>query len=331
MATKKKEPTAFEKAETQYNKDKKTYKERQKEASSAYKKYKSYQEKAKKAKKGSKKKTTYTNLANKWKKTHSSAVNKREKAKSALDKSKAKYLKLKGYEDNKNAVADKIAAQRDGWHNEGTAAIYRTDGHSSNVIFISPSDSESEDTQANVTSYPVDKGSPRSNYARTTGKTVQAGGLITGKTRAEANKKWEQLRYWLSRHTELTYKGSFTYHHLILSDAQQSFSNNYVTDLTVSLTFTFVYAAEITISTGKKSNAKKSKSSKTTAGTRNKNYTAITIKWGDTLLGLSKKYGKSVAWLQKVNNIKNPNKIYAGRTLYVSEKEKKKAKKVRVK
>lgn len=332
MVVKKKEPTAFEKAKAQYDKDKENYKKWQKKASSAYKNYKGYQEKAKKAKKGSKKKSTYTNLATKWKKTHSSAVNRREKAKRTMDKSKAKYDKLQGkiYEDNKSAVADKIANQRQGWHNEGTAAIYRTDGHSENVVFISPGDGESEDTQATVTSYAVDQGSPRSNYARTNSKTVQVAGIITGETRSDANKKWALLRYWLSRHTELTYKGSFTYHHLILSDAQQSFTTMR-DNLKVSLTFTFVYAAEITISTGKNAKTKKSKSSKTTAGTRNKNYTAITIKPGDTLWGLSQKYGKSVAWLQKVNNIKNPNLIYAGRTLYVSEKEKKKSKKMRVK
>ena len=90
-------------------------------------------------------------------------------------------------------------------------------------------------------------------------------------------------------------------------------------------------AVYIETSTGKSANKKRSKASKTTQGNRNKNYTAITIKPGDTLLGLSRKYGKSVAWLQRVNKIKNPNKIYAGRTLYVSEKQKKIKKKMRVK
>lgn len=101
-------------------------------------------------------------------------------------------------------------------------------------------------------------------------------------------------------------------------------------NLKVSITFTFVYAAEITTATNKNSKTKKSKSSKTTAGTRNKNYKAITIKYGDTLLALSRKYNKPVSWLMKVNNIKNPNKIYKGNILYVDYKTAKKKRKARV-
>lgn len=346
--TSKKKPTAYEKAKKQYEKDKKASDKAKKAWNNAKKKQNSYYSKAVQYQQDAtvfhkdkkdyylKKRDEQLNLYNKKGKDVKAKKAKYDKANAKTKKSKAKYDKLKKYKDNKDSISDKIANQKQGWHNEGTAAIYRTDGHSTNIVFISPGDTESEDTQATVTSYAVDEGSPRSNYARTNSKTVQVGGIITGyngedgsNTRAYANKKWKQLRYWLAHHTELTYKGSFTYHHLILSDAQQSFTTM-KDNLKVSLTFTFVYAAEITTSTGKKSKTKKSKSSKTTAGTRNKNYKAITIKYGDTLLGLSRKYGKSVAWLQKVNNIKNPNKIYAGRTLYVSEKEKKKAKKARV-
>lgn len=336
MVVKKKEPTAFEKAKTKYEADKKAEKAQLKklqnlsDLNSEYS-YKAINAEARKNKKAA---ATYRKLAKQYADSHNAAGKKYERLQAATKKSKAKYDKLNEYENNKakvkSQISDRIAQQREGWNNEGSAAIYRTDGHSSNIVFISPGDGESEDTQATVTSYAVDQGSPRSNYARTSGKTIQVAGIITGETRSEANQKWARLRYWLSRHTELTYKGSFTYHHLILSDAQQSFTNMR-DNLKVSLTFTFVYAAEITISTGKNAKTKKSKSSKTTAGTRNKNYTAITIKPGDTLWGLSQKYGKSVAWLQKVNNIKNPNLIYAGRTLYVSEKEKKKSKKMRVK
>lgn len=43
----------------------------------------------------------------------------------------------------------------------------------------------------------------------------------------------------------------------------------------------------------------------------------IKIKWGDTLFGLARKYSTTVAQLIKLNNIKNPNLIYAGETLIV--------------
>lgn len=323
--------TAYEKAEKQYKDDK-----------DKLDKAKSAMNKSLSSAKLDKKMATVYNPANKkyWLKMYDKQLKDYNAKKTKYNRINSNYQKSKkAYErfpqntlrNIKSKISDRIAEQRNQKDtiNEGLAAIYRTDGKSRTVIFISPGDTESEDTQSTVTSYAVDKGSPRSNYSRTSSKTVQVAGIIAGKTRADAIKKWEQLKSWNSRHIELTYRGSFTYHHLIISDLQQSFTTM-EDNLKVSLTFTFVYAAEITISTNKTSKTKKSKSSKTTAGTRNKNYKAITIKYGDTLLALSRKYNKPVSWLMKVNKIKDPNKIYAGNLLYVSRKEAKKKRKVRV-
>ena len=49
-------------------------------------------------------------------------------------------------------------------------------------------------------------------------------------------------------------------------------------------------------------------------------YQVITIKWGDTLWALSRKYGTTVEELARINNIKNPDLIYAGDTLKVPAK-----------
>ena len=46
-------------------------------------------------------------------------------------------------------------------------------------------------------------------------------------------------------------------------------------------------------------------------------YQVITIKRGDTLWALSRKYGTTVQELAKINNIKNPDLIYAGAPLKV--------------
>lgn len=49
-------------------------------------------------------------------------------------------------------------------------------------------------------------------------------------------------------------------------------------------------------------------------------YQVITIKRGDTLWALSRKYGTTVQELAKINNIKNPDLIFAGASLKVPAK-----------
>lgn len=235
------------------------------------------------------------------------------------------------------AIADKIAQHNAQFsidpsssNNEGHAAIYPSDG-SQNPIFISPSDNESEDTTSNVTSYPVDEGAPRSDYVRVASKTVSVGGIITGRNRAEANEKFAKLQSWHNHHKTLTYQGDINYKHLVINDLQNTYSD-LRDNLKVSIGFTFIYWAQVTTSTGKNAKKKTSKSSKRVAGSRNKKYTAITVKKGQTLLGIAKRYNTSVKWLQKVNHIKNPNKIDAGQHMYVGKKTNKKARgKIRVK
>lgn len=41
------------------------------------------------------------------------------------------------------------------------------------------------------------------------------------------------------------------------------------------------------------------------------------VKWGDTLTGIAKRYNTTVQHLVELNNIKNPNLIYAGETLLI--------------
>ena len=43
------------------------------------------------------------------------------------------------------------------------------------------------------------------------------------------------------------------------------------------------------------------------------------VQQGDTLGAIAKRCGKSIQELQKLNGIRNPNRINVGRTLYLSE------------
>lgn len=266
-------------------------------------------------KKGSSTYNKYMLLSKKWQDATDADKKKYNRLEKQYKDKKTKSDKLTKPKGDMNAINNSVAEHNAGWNNEGKMALYRTDGVGG-VIFFAPINTESESNSTNVTSYPVDKGAPRSSYARVSSKSISLDGLITGKDRAEANQKWRQLRSWHSNHNELTYKGDIYYKHFIMTELDRSYTN-LEDNIQVSMTLTFVRAAEITTSKGKTSKKKSSKSSKTTAGNRHKNYTAITIKSGDTLYQLSKKYGKSVKWLAKVNNIKDVNRIYAGRKLRV--------------
>lgn len=266
-------------------------------------------------KKGSSTYNKYMRLSKKWQKATDADKKKYNRLKKQYKGKKKIADKLTKPKGDMNAINNSIAEHNAGWNNEGKMALFRTDGVGG-VIFFAPINTESESNSTNVTSYAVDKGAPRSSYARVSSKSISLDGLITGKDRAEANQKWRQLRSWHSNHNELTYKGDIYYKHFIMTELDRSYTN-LEDNIQVSMTLTFVRAAEITTSKGKTSKKKSSKSSKTTAGNRHKNYTAITIKSGDTLYQLSKKYGKSVKWLAKVNKIKDVNRIYAGRKLRV--------------
>jgi LysM repeat protein len=201
---------------------------------------------------------------------------------------------------------------------EGKAAIYASDGSSTTIVYISPNETESQTISNDITSWAVDSGAPMHSFARVSQIEYNVSGTITGKTRHEAEVKYAQLRTWAQEHKQLTYTGDQYSSHLMISSLSKSYSADMAYNLNVSISFSLVYTASIAISPTKKSSKKKtSKSSKAVSGGKSRSYTTITLRPGDTLWALSRKYGKSVAWLQKVNGIKNANLIYVGQKLRV--------------
>lgn len=303
---------AKKKKTTAYSKAKKAVDEWKKKAASAQKRYKNAEAQAKKHAETNKAK------AAKWAKAAKSAKASWKNYSKKLKKAESKLNKLKKSKakSNLSEISDKISKHKHKRTGEGNAAIYRSDGGSTDTVYIAPTDSEQGDISTTITTWAVDEGEPRYNHARQSSNQVTVGGLITGKTRAEAQAKLKKLKTWNSRQYELTYRGNIYYKHLLISDLSYSYSADYKTNIKVTLTFQFVYTTKIT-TTGKSTKKRTSKSSKTVSGSKSKKYTAITIRPGDTLSALGKKYGKSVAWLCKVNKIANPNLIYAGHKLRV--------------
>lgn len=277
-------------------------------------------------------KAKYSRLTTKYLDKYNAGIKKYKNYKRQISKARTKKRRVvKTPNTDQAAMASLIQEHGKEFTGEGNMAIFPTkNGQESDVVFFAPVNTESESNSSNVTSYAVDQGAPRRDYARFSSKTVTIDGLIADTDTGTAHDKWVKLRTWHSHHEELTFRGDIYYKHLIISQLDRQFTG-YQNTMQVSITFTFVRAAEITISNKKKKHAKRSKSSKTVAGNRKKKYTAVTIKPGDTLWGLAQRYGTSVSWLQKVNHIKNPNRIFAGNPIYVNDRKHKAKSKVRVK
>lgn len=248
------------------------------------------------------------------KKSKKAATSNYSKKKDTYDKAKKKLDALNKQSNYENDIASQLDAHDSEWTNEGKFAIYPTNAadDGTQIIFILASDTESETESTNLTSWPVDKDTPRSSYARLASRGVTVEGILKGNDGDNAHDKYVTLRKWNQNHIELTYRGDIYYTHLVITALSRDFTD-LADDLHVSITFNYVQAATVKTTSKKKT----SKSSKTKAGKRTKKYTAMTVKAGDTLSALAKKYGKSVKWLAKVNNIKNPNKISVGQKIRV--------------
>lgn len=325
-----KKPKATQKAEQRIKSLQKRVNSEKKAVTKVRKQYRHYKAEAKKTK-DKKLKRKYEARARRAQRSYNSKNKRLKSLEKQLNKAKGGKKKVTKTPDTDQAkMASIIQAHAKKFTNEGNMAIFPTkNGKESDIVFFSATKTESESNSSNITSYPVDDGAPRKDYARFTSKTITIDGFVADSETGTAHDKWERLRGWHSHHEELTFSGDIYYPHLIISQLDRQYTG-LVGVIQCSITFTFVRAAEITTSSKKKKHAKRSKSSKTLAGNRSKRYTAVTIKWGDTLWGLSRKYGKSIKWLQRVNHIKNPNRIYAGRTIYVNDKKHKAKSKIRV-
>lgn len=277
-------------------------------------------------------KVKYTKLSVRYFNKYKAEMKRYKYYQGKVKKAKTKKRRVKkSTATDQAAMVSAIERHKKRFTGEGNMAIFPTQkGNERDIVFFAPVNTESESNSTNVTSYAVDKGAPRKDYARFSSKTISIDGLIADSDTGTAHDKWVRLRTWHSHHEELTFRGDIYYKHLIISQLDRQFTG-FKNTMQVSITFTFVRAAEITNSNKHRKHAKRSKSSKTVAGNRSKKYTSITIKPGDTLWGLSKRYGKSVAWLQKVNHIKNPNRIFAGNPIYVNDRKHKAKSKIRTK
>lgn len=241
------------------------------------------------------------------------ALNSAKKALSKLELQKAGLDISEKTTKNLATIATKVSEHKkkvDAGLNEGKVGIWRADGQTTEVIYVATTGGESDDTTSDVSTWARDEGSPAANYARTSGKTVTTSGIITGETDAESRAKFNKLLSWNAHHYELVFRGKVYYKHLIMTDINRTY-DDYETDIKISLSFQFAYTVKVSTESGTKKKASTAK--KNVQGDRSKTYKTITIKSGMTYYALSKKFGKSVSWLESVNK-------YPARSLPVGKK-----------
>ncbi|MGO2858856.1 MAG: hypothetical protein ACTICC_10640 [Lactiplantibacillus plantarum] len=303
MATKKK-MTAEQKLDSEIAKYKKAVTSYRNKYNNAKTKQASFVKKANDAK-DDKTKQFMTTIANSWKRAkdgYKAGYDRNNTKLQSLTKKKTKFDKEKVKRNLAKVSADiaEHGKKVDAGENEGKIAVYRTDGQSTDVVYLATTGGESDDTTSDISTWARDEGAPAHNYARVSGKNVTTSGIITGATDHESREKFNKLLQWHSRHYELTYKGKIYYKHLMISDIGRTY-DDYDTNIKFNLTMQFSYPVKVTTEAGTKKTNKTTKSTKTVQGNRNKTYKSLTVKRGMTYWQLSKTYGKSVAWLEKVN------------------------------
>ncbi|AEB73655.1 phage baseplate protein [Lentilactobacillus buchneri] len=246
--------------------------------------------------------TTKANLkkridkANKSVKAHTNAKSKANKRLKTYKSTLAKRNTAAKVTANKSKIAQKIATNRSKF-NVGHAMLYRTDRHSSAVVFMS-SVPESEDNTIQVTPNALPKGEPTATHSQQTEKDISITARIMG-TDSQQRTAYNQLLKWKAEGCEMTYKGRIYYKHCLFTALHREY-NKQETALTITFSLQFIDWSELKTSG---TNASSGTKNKTKNKKVNKKY--VTTKQGTTYASLATDYNTSIAKLVSMNQYKS--------------------------
>lgn len=238
--------------------------------------------------------STYNKSLAAQKKAKASSSSK-TKAKAALNKQTASAKKIVAPANNLTSAKNKIAKQlkKTG---VGHSSLSSADGSTSAVVFLMNSN-ESEANQNTVTQYPVAKGDPTTDHSARSSKTDSITAMLLG---SNFQSQWNQLLSWNYSGSLLKYSGAGTakWNQVVISELDRAYEQPLKNALNVTLTLTYVQIVAVQ-TTKKKKVAKKGK--KQPAGKKKSTKKYVKVKSGDTYWGFWKKYGTSIATLEKWN------------------------------
>lgn len=164
-------------------------------------------------------------------------------------------------------------------------------------------DSESLGTSVDITSYPVEKGSPISDHVQENPQTLNISGVVVG---SDYKTKLQKLRDVMRKSSVLTYTGRTIAKNVLIQSIDDNRETKIKNGSSVSIKLQFIKIAKSPWKKAppkRKTQQKKVSNSGKKQKTIKKKTSAVyhVIKNGDTYWSLSRKYGTSIKQLKAWN------------------------------
>ena len=169
-----------------------------------------------------------------------------------------------------------------------------TDAHGHTVeIFVK---SENESIDSNVSTHPIETGSPITDHAQRESKTHTFSGLIYGNDQSQVDARYNQLMYWQSGGDLLQFRGAIRHNDLLISHLEKTYDEGGKRNA-VSFNITLTTVTLVNLKWDKATNTgKKQAAPPVDPGVY------VTVVAGDTYWGWWVKYGTSIDQLRAWNN-----------------------------
>ncbi len=155
--------------------------------------------------------------------------------------------------------------------------------------------SEKEQLDNNVSTHPVENGSPITDHAQMESKTFTFDGLLIGKNQSDVDSLYAQLLAWFHSHELLQFRGAIRHNDMIISHLEKTYEEGgYRNAVGFNIELTAVY--KVTLDWVKATNSGKKQATPPVAPG-----VYVTVVAGDTYWGWWVKYGTSIDQLRAWN------------------------------
>lgn len=165
-----------------------------------------------------------------------------------------------------------------------------SDGKKSIDIFVK---NENEQIDSNVSTHPIETGSPITDHSQRESKTFEFDGLLMGKNQADVDSLYSQLLSWQDNSTLLQFRGAIRHNDMLITHLEKTYEEGgFQNAVSFNLTLTAVYMVKL--DWVKATNSGKKQAEPTGA-------VYVTVQPGNTYWGWWVQYGTSIDQLRAWN------------------------------